>query len=87
MGDIENFVYDYCSKNITTIMIIVFTPFLLKTNYKCVKLFLNVSKNEKIVMISDDYHDIGRLLLITIIASSKNRLLSNKISWLIGKTG
>ena len=27
---------------------------------------------EKIVTISDDYYDIGQLLLITIIASSKN---------------
>ena len=30
----------------------------------------------KVVMISDDYHDIGRLLLITIIASSKNCTIS-----------
>ena len=33
-------------------------------------------KMGKIVMISDDYHDIGRLLLLTIIASSKNWTIS-----------
>ena len=47
---------------------------------------LNVCKNEKIVMISDDYHNIGRLLLLTIIFNSKNWTIS-KISWLIDKTG
>ena len=44
----------------------------------------------KIVMVSDDYHDIGQLLLITIITSSKiarYRLLSSKLLRLIGKTG
>ena len=30
----------------------------------------------KIVMISDNYCDIGRLLLITIIVSSKNEVIS-----------
>ena len=53
-------------------MIIVSTSFLLKTDYKHVKLFSNVHKNGKIVIIRDDYHDIGRLLLITIIDKSKN---------------
>ena len=41
-------------------------------------------------MISADYHDITRLLLPTIIDSGKNaryRLLTNKISQLVGKTG
>ena len=30
----------------------------------------------KVVMISDNYHDIGQLLLVTIIASSPNRTIS-----------
>ena len=67
------------------ITIIVSTIFLLKTDYKQVKLFLNVYKNGKIAMISDNYHDIGRLLLIAKIR--RYRLLSRKISRLIGKTG
>ena len=46
----------------------------------------------KVVMISDDYHDIGRLLLIMIIASSKNcavsiivkqNIMVNRQNWLI----
>ena len=40
-------------------------------------------------MISGDYHDIGRLLHLTIIVISKNWTISiivKKISWLIGKT-
>ena len=68
--------HDYC-----------FSPalFSLKTIYKCVKLFLNVSKNGKSCMISDDYHDIG---LITIIASSKNLTISIIVKQnIIGKTG
>ena len=40
------------------IKIIVSTIFLLKTSYKHVKLLLNVCKCGKIVMISDNYHDI-----------------------------
>ena len=69
-----------------------FTLFLLKTDYKHVKLFLNACKNAKNVVISDDYHkldgyhDIGQLLFLTIIADSKNwmiSLMSKKISqWL-----
>ena len=47
------------------------------------KLLLNVRKNGKIVMISNDYHDIVRLLLTVIIR--RYRLLSKKISRLIGK--
>jgi len=34
------------------------------------------NKMENNVKISDDYHDIGRLLLITIIVSSKNCMIS-----------
>ena len=67
------------------IKIIVSTIFLLKTSYKHVKLLLNVCKCGKIVMISDDYHDIERLLLTVKIR--QYRLLSKKISRLIGKTG
>ena len=40
-------------------------------------------------MISDDNHDIGQLLPLMIIVSSKigqNRLLPKKISQLLGKT-
>ena len=40
-------------------------------------------------MISDNYHNITQLLLLTIIDSGKNaryRLLTNEISRLIGKT-
>ena len=33
-------------------------------------------KMGNIVMISDNYHDIGRLLLLTIIVSSKNQMIS-----------
>ena len=36
----------------------------MKSDYKHVKLFLNVCK--KLVVISDDYHDVERLLLLTI---------------------
>ena len=67
MGDIENFVYekeyhDYC-----------FLSVLLRPDYKHVKLVLSVYKN---ATISDDYHDIGRLLLLTIILDSKNWMIS-----------
>ena len=48
------------------VTIIVSTLFLLKTNYKHVLKYR--CKNGKLVMISDDYHKIGRLLLLTIIA-------------------
>ena len=44
----------------------------------------------QLIMISADNHDITRLLLLTIIVSGKNaryRLLTDKISRLIGKTG
>ena len=44
----------------------------------------------KVVTISANYHDITRLLLATIVASSKNtqyQLLAKKILRLIGKTG
>ena len=34
------------------------------------------AKMRKIVMISNDYYDIGRLLLLTIIVSSKNWTIS-----------
>ena len=33
-------------------------------------------KMGNIVMISDNYHDIGQLLLLTIIVSSKNQTIS-----------
>ena len=71
---------------------IVSALFLLKTGYKRVKLFLNVCKNGKIVMISDNYHNIVRLLLLTIIVNSKNWTISiivkenitvNRQNWLI----
>ena len=52
-----------------------FHSIFLKTGYKHVKLLLNVRKMGKIVMISDDYHDIVRLLLLTIIVSSKNEMI------------
>ena len=66
MGDIENFLH------ITTITIIVSTLFLLKTGVcqavlKCIQEF---------AMISDDYHDIERLLLLMIIVNSKNWTIS-----------
>ena len=66
MGDIEILVYDYCEARISRLsrLLHVSTIFLLKTDYKQVKLFLNVYKNGKIAMISDNYHDIGRLLLL-----------------------
>ena len=51
---------------------IVFTLILLKLDCKYIKLFLNVYKNGKLVIISNDYHNIGRLLLLTIIADIKN---------------
>ena len=43
-----------------------------ETDYRHVKLFLNVVKN----FISDDYHDIGRLLLLMIIVNCKNWTIS-----------
>ena len=43
------------------------------------------AKMGKVIVISDNYHDIGQLLLAVKIA--RHRLLSNKISRLIGKTG
>ena len=49
MGNVKNFVYDYSllqSKNIT---IIDSTKFLLKTEYKCVKMSLNVCKMVKLL--------------------------------------
>ena len=61
--------------NITIILIIVSILFLVKIDHKQdkqVKLFSNVCRNGKIVMISDNYYDIGRLLLLTIIVSNKN---------------
>ena len=53
-------------------MIIVSTLFLLKTDYKCVKLFSNVCKNRK----NDNYHNVWQLLLLMINASIKNCLIS-----------
>ena len=43
----------------------------------------------QLIMISDDNHNITRLLLLTIVDSGKNApyLLTNNISQLIGKTG
>ena len=58
------------------ITIIVSTLFLLKTDYKNIKLFLNVCKNGKIGMISDDYHNIRQLLFLIIIVISKNLTIS-----------
>ena len=40
----------------------------------------------KIAMISDDYHDIGWLLLLLTVKIGRYRLLSKKISRLIDKT-
>ena len=48
MGDIENFVYDYCEARISRLSrLLFFTVLLLKIDYKHVKLFLNVCKNPK----------------------------------------
>ena len=55
---------------------LVFPLDFTENDYKHVKLFLNVCKKEKIVMISDNYHDIGQLLLLTIIVNSKNWTIS-----------
>ena len=52
------------------IMIIVFALYL-KTDFKPVKLFLDVYKKGKIIMISVYYHDSRQLLLLAIIANSK----------------
>ena len=59
-------------------MIIDLTVFLLKTVNKCVKvptklMCLSVAK---LVIISDDYHNIARLLLLMIIVCSKNCTIS-----------
>ena len=94
MGNIEIFVCDNCKARISQLFtIIVFTLFLLKTNYKHVKLFSNACKNGKIAMINDNYHDTGLLLLYCLlqlllaVKLGRYRLLSKKISRLIGKTG
>ena len=60
------------------ITIIVSTLLLLKTDCKHVKLFLGMCKMGKLVMISDDYHDIRRLLLLTIVVSSNNFTILTK---------
>ena len=65
-------------------MIIVSTLFKLKTDYKNVKLFLNM---RKMAVISDDYHDIGRLLFLTIIFNSKNWTISIIVNGQYGKPG
>ena len=73
------------------ITILDLTVSILKTVYKCVKVFKNMSKHcKKKLVICANYHDIVRLLLLTSIFSSKitqYRLLTKKISRLIGKTG
>ena len=66
MGDIEIFVHDYCEAKISRLLL----P--LKTDYKHVRLFLKLCKNGKIAIISDDYHDIGQLLLLSIITILDN---------------
>ena len=38
-------------------------------------------KMEKLVIISDDYHDTAWLLLLTIIASSKNYTILIIVQW------
>ena len=57
MCDLEPF-----SKIWSHIMIITITVptlFLLKTDYKFVKLFSNVHEYGKFFMLSDDYHDLA----------------------------
>ena len=49
---------------------------LLKHDCKHIELFLNVHKIGKLVILSDNYHNIGRLLPLTIIVDSKNWTIS-----------
>ena len=90
MGDIGLRLANYCEAKISRLLHVS----TLKTDYKRVKLLLNVYKNKKIVMMNNDYQDIGQLLLLMIIGSSKNinvnmqnhpSLLctSMKIEWLL----
>ena len=58
------------SKNITIVPIIAIIIILLKHDCKYIKLFLNVHKIGKTCR--DNYHNIGRLLPLTIIVGSKN---------------
>ena len=86
MGDIDILVYDYWEATIIKIItIIALTISALNTVYKSVKLSTNVSI--KCYDISANYHDITRLLLVTIIVSSKNWTISIIDKELIGKTG
>ena len=54
----------------------VFTLILLKLDCKHIKLFLNVYKNGTLVIISDNYHNLGQLLLLMIIVDIKNWAIS-----------
>ena len=54
---------------------IVFIIFLLKPDCTHVKLSLMYVKMGKIAMISENYHNIGRLLLFKIIVDSKNWII------------
>ena len=57
MGNIDNFVYDYCTEKISRLL------FLLKNVYKCSPLCV---KTAEVFMISVSCHDIrsSRLLLL-----------------------
>ena len=57
-------------------MIIALTISIVKTVYKDIKLSINISNTPKLVMVSASYHDITRLLLLTIIVISKNYMIS-----------
>ena len=63
--------------DITGVMSDIDTISVLKIVYKYVKVSTNTAK---LVMISANYHDITRLLLVTIIVTAQYRLLSKKIS-------
>ena len=60
-----------------------------KTDYKHVKLFSNVCKNGKLIIISDDYHDSEQLRLLpavkncTISIIFKGNMTFNRQNWLI----
>ena len=66
MGDIDILVCNYCEAKIFQLSCYLFSCVYAEN---CLPMCLNIAK---LVMISAIYHDIVRLLLLTIIVSSKN---------------
>ena len=69
MGDIDILAYDYCEASISRLSQLLNYCICIENLYECIKLPLNVPNTPKFIIVSANYHDITRLLPLTIIFS------------------